>query len=185
MLRRFISAVAVATAAVLAPAGSAQAAQAHTDHGEFPCVSTFENQAVTVGKPFGFTIECTGVAGTAVAIQISFVGETAGAGEAVAGAGSAELTLDGSGRVADTATLLAPGDYTVQVLDVDGQPLSETYTLTAVEPGSGAVAEGAGGSALLAPASLMSLPYLVVASGILVAGAVALVVHRLRASRQG
>jgi hypothetical protein len=187
MLRRVISAIAIATAAVLAPAGAAHADEADTDYSEFPCVITFESQTVTVGEPFGFTVACTGMAGETVTVQISFAGQAAGADEAVeavdvAGADSAELTLDEDSTVTDTATVSAPGDYTVQVLDADGQPLSETYTITAVAAGAGGDGD-AGGPGLAATGST-SLPYLAIAGGLLLVGVAAIVVSRIRATRQ-
>lgn len=185
MLRRFISAIAIATAAVLAPAGVAHADQAD-DYGEFPCVITFESQTVTVGEPFGFTIECTDLASTTVTVQISFAGEAAGTGSDVdvAGADSAQLTLDENGTVSDSVTVSAPGDYTVQVLDAAGEPLSETYTITAVAAGTGA-APGAGDEdVVLASTGSTSLPYLAIAGGLLLAGVATLVVTRVRAARQ-
>ncbi|MFI9487056.1 LPXTG cell wall anchor domain-containing protein [Promicromonospora sp. NPDC052451] len=187
MLRRFISAIAIATAAVLAPAGAAHADQADTDYSEFPCVITFDSQTVTVGDPFGFTIDCADMASATVTVQISFAGQAAGNGTDVdvAGADSAQFTLDENGTVSDSATVSAPGDYTVQVLDEDGGPLSETYTITAVTAGSAAA--GGGGTdedVVLASTGATSLPYLAVAGGLLLAGVAALVVSRVRAARQ-
>lgn len=186
MLRRVISAITIATAAVLAPAGAAYADEADTDYSEYPCVITFDSQSVTVGEPFGLTVECTDMAGQTVTVQISFAGEAAGADEAVdvAGADSAELTLDANGAVTDTATVSAAGDYTVQALDADGQPLSETYTITATAAGSGAGAGGDAGDVSLAATGSTSLPYLAIAGGLLVVGVVAIIVSRIRATRQ-
>lgn len=188
MLRRFFSAIAVATAAALAPAGAAHAVQADTDYGEYPCVITFDSQRVTVGEPFGFTIECADLAGVTVAVQIAFAGEAAGSDQAVdvAGADSAQFTLDAGGTVTDTATVSAPGDYTVEVMDEDGQPLSETYTITAVAAGDGAPGTDGtsdGGDVILASTGSTSVPYLAIAGGLLVAGVAALVVSRVRATR--
>jgi hypothetical protein len=184
MLRRVISAIAIATAAILAPAGAAQADEADTDYGEFPCVITFDTQTVTVGEPFGLTIECAGPAGETVTVQISYAGQAAGDDEAVdvAGADSAELFVGDDGTVTDTATVSAPGDYTVQVLDADGQPLSETYTITALAAGTGA-GDDAGGPGLAATGPT-SLPYLAIAGGLLLVGVAAIVVSRIRATRQ-
>lgn len=184
MLRRFISAIAIATAAVLAPAGAAQAGQADTDYGEYPCVITFESQTVTVGEPFGFTVECADLPGATVAVQLAFAGEAAGAGESVdvAGADSAQLTLGDNGTATDTATVSAVGDHTVQVMDTDGEPLSETYTITAVAAGAAAAPGGSG--AVLAATGSTSVPYLTLAGGLLVAGVVAIIVNRVRAARQ-
>lgn len=190
MLRRVISAITIATAAVLAPAGAAHAGQADTDYSEYPCVITFESQTVTAGEPFGFTIECPDMPGATVTVQINFAGEAAGTDEAVdvAGADSAQFTLGDDGTLTDTATVSAPGDYTAQVLDADGQPLSETYTITAVETGSeaaaGAAANGDGSGVTLAATGSTSVPYLAIAGGLLLAGVAVLVVSRIRATCQ-
>lgn len=174
----------IAAAAVLAPAPAAHAAQADTDYGEFPCVITFESQTVTVGEPFAFTVECADLPGETVTVQINFAGQAAGEAVDVAGADSAELTLDDDGTVTDTATVSAPGEYTVQVYDASGEPLSETYTITAVEAGTGAAA-GTGGDdgVTLAATGSTSLPYLAAAGGLLLVGVAALVVSRIRATR--
>jgi hypothetical protein len=184
MLRRVISAITIATAAVLAPAGAAYADEADTDYSEYPCVITFDSQTVPVGEPVGLTVECADMAGETVTVQMSFVGQAAGADEAVdvAGADSAELTLDDDGTVTDTATVSAPGDYTVQVLDADGQPLSETYTITTVAAGTGASGDEAGPG--LAATGPTSLPYLAIAGGLLLVGVAAIIVSRVRATRQ-
>lgn len=184
MLRRIISAMTIAAAAVLAPAGAAHAGQADTDYSEYPCVITFDSQTVTVGEPFGFTVECTDMPAATVTVQISFAGEAAGADDAVdvAGADSTELTLDGNGTADESATVSAPGDYTVQVLDAGGEPLSETYTITAVAAGSDA--GGDGGGVALASTGSTSLPYLAIAAGLLLVGVVTIVVTRIRARRQ-
>ncbi|MDR7383810.1 hypothetical protein J2S48_003325 [Promicromonospora iranensis] len=173
----------IAAAVVLAPAGAAHAGQADTDYGEYPCVITFDSQTVTVNEPFGFTVECADMAGATVTVQISFAGEAAGADEAVdvAGAESATLMLDDNGTATETATVSAAGDYTVQVLDASGEPLSETYTITAVAAGTGGAAGGGDGGTGLAATGSTSLPYLAVAGGLLVVGVVAIVVSRIRA----
>jgi len=191
MLRRVTSAIVIATAAVLAPAGAAHADQADTDYSEYPCVITFDNQAVMVGEPVGFTVVCADTPVGTVTVQVSFAGQAAAADDAVdvAGADSAELFVGGDGTATDTATVSAAGDYTVQALDADGQPLSETYTITAVEAGSGmgagsAGAGGAGDGVSLASTGSTSLPYLAIAGGLLLAGVAAIVVGRVRATRQ-
>jgi hypothetical protein len=178
MLRRLISAIAITAAAVLAPAS---VASADDDYGpsEFPCVITFETQTVTVGEPFGFTVTCTDLAGATITVQIAFAGQAAAADEAVevAGADSEEFTLDADGTVSDTATVSAAGDYTVQVLGSDGEPLSEVYTITAVAASAG---DDDGG---LAATGSSSLPYLAAAGGLLLLGLGAIAATRVRARR--
>ncbi len=179
MLRRLISAIAITAAAVLAPASVASADDDYGP-GEFPCVITFETPTVTVGEPFGFTGTCTDLAGATITVQIAFAGEAAAADEAVevAGADSEEFTLDADGTVYDTVTVSAAGDYTVQILDADGEPLSEVYTITAVAAGTGD--DGDGG---LAATGSSSLPYLAAAGGLLLLGLGAIVATRIRARR--
>jgi hypothetical protein len=123
------------------------------------------------------------MAGGTASVQINVAGEAAGADEAVdvAGAGSAQLTLDDHGTATGTATVPAAGNHTVQVLDADGRPLSETSTITAVGAGPGPVAGG--GGVALATTGSTSLPYLVTAGGLLLVGVVAIVVSRVRATR--
>lgn len=174
MLRRLISAMAITAAAALAPATAAAADEYGPS--EFPCDITFDSTTVTVGETFGFTISCPELAGTTITLQIAFAGEAAAADQAVevAGADAESLTLDEDGTVYDTAVVSAAGDYTAQVFDADGDPLSEVYTITAVTAGGG------GGLAATGPTSL---PYLVVAGGLLVLGVGALVTIRVRARR--
>ncbi|WP_129788033.1 LPXTG cell wall anchor domain-containing protein [Promicromonospora panici] len=196
MLRRVISAIVIATAAALAPAGAAHADQADTDYSEYPCVITFDSQSVRVGEPVGFTVECADTPVGTVTVQVSFAGQAAAADDAVdvAGADSAQLLVGGDGTATDTASLSAAGDYMVQALDADGQALSETYTITAVEAGSpmgagsagagSAGAGSAGGGVSLASTGSTSLPYLAIAGGLLLAGVAAIVVSRVRATRR-
>jgi len=180
MLRRLFSAIAIAAAAALAPAGIAHA---DTDYSEFPCVITFESQTVTVGEPFDLTVSCTDLASTTVTVQTTFAGQAAGTGSDVdvAGTDSVELVLDEDGTATASETVSAAGDYTVQVFAGDGTPLSETYTVTAVAAGSGA-APGDGGN--LATTGSTSLPYLAAAGALLLVGVTTLVVTRVRAGRQ-
>jgi hypothetical protein len=58
MLRRFISVMVIATAAVLAPVG---AAHADPDHGDHPCVITSETRTVASGEPLDVAVECADV----------------------------------------------------------------------------------------------------------------------------
>ncbi|PUB27782.1 hypothetical protein C8K30_104232 [Promicromonospora sp. AC04] len=178
MLRRLISAIAITAAAVLVPA-SVAAADDDYGPGELPCVITFETLTVTVGDPFDFTVTCPDLAGATITVQIAFAGQAAAADEAVevAGADSEELTLDADGTVSSTATVSAAGDYTVQVLDADGEPLSEVYTITAVAAGTG---DDDGG---LAATGSSSLPYLAAAGGLLLLGLGAIAATRVRARR--
>lgn len=178
MLRRLISAIAITAAAVLAPA--AVAAADDYGPGEPPCMMTFESLAVPVGEPLSFTVECTeDLANMDVMVQTAFAGEAAG-GQAVdvAGAESETYTLDDDGMVSSTATFSAPGDYTLQVLDEDGDPLSEVYTISVTV--AGADDDGDGG---LAATGSSSLPYLVIAGGLLALGLVAIVATRVRVRR--
>lgn len=185
MLRRLISAMAVTVAAVMVPAAAAAADDGYGPD-EFPCTVTFESQTVTVGEPFGFTVSCPGLAGVTVTVQIAFAGEAAPADRTVdvAGASTEELTLDEDGMASGTATVSAAGDYTVQVLDADGEPLSEVYTITALAAGAG-VGDGDGGGdgGGLAVTGSTSLPYLVIAGGLLLVGLGAIVATRVRARR--
>lgn len=64
MLRRFISALAIAMVAVLAPAGAASADRAGPDHGEHPCVITSDGRTAAVGETVGRTAGCADVPGT-------------------------------------------------------------------------------------------------------------------------
>lgn len=185
MLRRLFSALTVTAAAVLAPVAATATSAAADEYGpsEFPCVITFESLSVTVGEPFGFTVSCPDLAGVTITVQIAFAGEAAAAGESasaveVAGADAEELTLDDDGAVSDTATVSAAGDYTVQVLDADGEPLSEVYTITAT-----AGAGGAGGGGGLAATGPTSLPYLAAAGALLLLGVGTLVTIRVRSRR--
>jgi hypothetical protein len=178
MLRRLISAMAITAAAVLAPATAAAADE--YGPGESPCEITFESTTVTVGEPFGFTITCPDLAGATITVQTAFAGEAAAADRTVevAGADAESLTLDEDGTVYSSATVSAAGDYTVQVFDEDGNPLSDVYTITAVTAGG-----GAGGGGGLAATGSTSLPYLVVAGGLLLLGVSTLLAIRMRARR--
>jgi hypothetical protein len=185
MLRRLISALAITAAAVMVPAAAAAADDGYGPD-ESPCTVTFDSQTVTVGEPFGFTVSCPGLPGVTVTVQIAFAGEAAPADRAldvdVAGASTEELTLDGEGMASGTATVYAAGDYTVQVLDADGEPLSEVYTITALAVGAGGGdGDGAGGEGGLATTGFTSLPYLVIAGGLLLVGVGAIVATRVRA----
>jgi hypothetical protein len=179
MLRRLISAMAITAAAVLAPAAVAAADDGYGP-GEPPCTMTFESQTVTVGEEFGFTVTCDDLAGATVTVQMGLTGRPDGAAGAddqavdVAGANAAEYTLDEDGTVSDTITVSAPGDYAIQVLDEDGEPLSEVFTITAV-------AAGADDDDGLAVTGSSSLPYLVIAGGLLALGLVAIMSTRIRA----
>jgi hypothetical protein len=74
-------------------------------------------------------------------------------------------------------TVSAPGDYTVQVLSADGDPLSEVFTITAVAAGAD---DDEGG---LVVTGSTSLPYLVIAGGLLALGLGAIVATRVRVRR--
>ncbi|WP_454860211.1 hypothetical protein [Promicromonospora soli] len=173
--------MAISAAAVLAPAAVAAADDGYGP-GEPPCTMTFESQTVTVSEPFDFTVACEDLAGTTITVQIGLTGRPDGAAGAddraveVAGANSAEYTLDEDGTVSDTITVSASGDYAIQVLDGDGEPLSEVFTITAVAAG----ADGDGG---LVVTGSTSLPYLVIAGGLLVLGSAAIVATRVRVRR--
>lgn len=181
MLRRLISAMAITAAAVLAPAAVAAADDGYGP-GEPPCTMTLESQTVTVGEPFDFTVVCEGLTGATVTVQIGLTGRPDGAAGAddqavdVAAANAAEYTLDEDGTASDTITVSAPGDYAIQVLDADGVPLSDVYTITAVAAG----ADDDGG---LVVTGSTSLPYLVIAGGLLVLGSAAIVATRVRVRR--
>lgn len=184
MLRRLISAIALSAVAVL---GSTSVASADDEYGpaEFPCTITFDSLTVAAGEPLDLTIQCTDLAGATITEQVSFAGQAAAEDGAVdvAGTSSTELTLDEDGTATDTLTLSAPGDYTVQVLDSNGEPLSEVYTISVTAAGGdGGDADGGGGGGLAATGST-SLPYLAIAGGLLVVGALALVASRIRARR--
>lgn len=183
MLRRIISAMAITAAAVLAPAAVATADE--YGPGEFPCTVALDSAVVTVGEPFGFTISCPSLPNVTVTVEIASAGDAAAADQAVevAGTRSVTFTLDENGEVSGTATVNAVGDYTKQVFDEDGEPLSDVYTITAVAPGSpgGDGADGGGGG--LAVTGATSLPYLAAAGGLLLLGVGALVVSRIRARR--
>jgi hypothetical protein len=177
MLRRLISAMAVTAAAVMAPAAAAAADDGYGP-GDPPCTMTYESQTVTVGEEFGFTVACE-VAVETVTVQIDFAGEAAAADQAVEVAGSSAetLSLDEDGTEYDEMTVSAPGDYTVQVLSADGDPLSEVFTITAVAAGAD---DDEGG---LVVTGSTSLPYLVIAGGLLALGLGAIVATRVRVRR--
>ena len=183
MLRRIISALAIAAAAVLAPAAAAAADEYAP--GDPPCTITFDGLTVTVGEPFGLTVTCTDLDDATVTVQLAFAGEAAaddGAVE-VAGVVAEQLNLDEDGTASSTATVSAPGDYTVRILDAAGEPLSQTYTITAVAAGADSpVGDGAtGGDGGLASTGSTSLPYLAAAGGLLLLGVAVLVTSRMRA----
>jgi LPXTG-motif cell wall-anchored protein len=186
MLRRLISTIAITAVAILSPAAVASADDEYGP-GEFPCMITFDSQIVTVGEPLGMTVQCDGMAGETVDVQVSFAGQAAASDSPVdvAGTESTALTLDQDGAATDTVTLSAPGDYTVRVLDSDGEPLSMVYTITAtaVAGGGDGGGTGAGGGGGLAATGSTSMPYLAIAGGLLVLGALALVASRVRARR--
>jgi LPXTG-motif cell wall-anchored protein len=73
----------------------------------------------------------------------------------------------------------------VRVLDSDGESLSVVYTITATAAVGGGDGDGtgAGGDGGLAATGSTSMPYLAIAGGLLVLGALALVVSRIRARR--
>lgn len=186
MLRRLISTIAITAVAILTPAAVASADDEYGP-GEFPCTITFDSQTVTVGEPLGIAVQCDGMGGETVVEQVSFAGQAAASDSPVevAGTESIELTLDADGAATDTVTLSAAGDYTVRVLDNDGEPLSVVYTITATAvagDGDGG-GTGAGGGGGLAATGSTSMPYLAIAGGLLILGALALVVSRIRARR--
>jgi hypothetical protein len=177
MLRRLISAMAITAAAVLAPAAVAAADDGYGP-GEPPCDMTFTDQTVTVGEDFGYTIACEALAGETVTVQAAPEGQTGTVDQEVevAGTSAETFTLDEEGLAYVGATVSAPGDFTFQVLDTDGAPLSEVFTITAVAAG----ADDEGG---LAVTGSTSLPYLVIAGGLLALGLGAIVATRIRVRR--
>jgi hypothetical protein len=179
MLRRLISTMAIAAAAVLAPAAVAAADDGYGP-GEPPCDMTFTDQLVTVGEDFGYTIVCEALAGETVTVQAAPEGQTGTVDQEVevAGTSAETFTLDEEGIAYVGATVSAPGDFTFQVLDTAGDPLSEVFTVTAL-----AAADDDGGDGGLVVTGSTSLPYLVIAGGLLVLGSAAIVATRVRARR--
>jgi hypothetical protein len=180
MLRRLISTMAIAAAAVLAPAAVAAADDGYGP-GEPPCDMTFTDQTVTVAEDFGYTIVCEALAGTTVTVQAAPVGHpgTVDQEVEVAGSSAEAFTLDEEGIVYVGATVSAPGDFTFQVLDAAGDPLSEVFTITAVTAGD----DDGGDDGGLVVTGSTSLPYLVIAGGLLVLGSAVIVATRVRARR--
>jgi len=178
MLRRLITTTAIAVAAILAPAAAASA----DDYGPDvpPCDISVEEPIIPVGEPDGYTVDCPeDMAGENVTVQVSFAGEAAASDRAVevAGTSSEDSTLNVNGDVTDSATVSAPGPYTIQAFQGD-EPITPVATFTAV-----AAADDGGGGPGLAVTGSTSLPYLVIAGGLLLVGATALVATRIRARR--
>ncbi|GHH76506.1 hypothetical protein [Promicromonospora soli] len=179
MLRRLISAMVVTAAAVMAPAAAAAADDGYGP-GEPPCILTFTAQTVTAGEDFGYTITCEGLPGATVTVQATSEGQTGTVDQEVevAGTSADTFTLDEEGIVYVDATISAPGDFTFQAFGTDGDPLSEVFTITAVAAGADDDDDGG-----LAVTGSTSLPYLVIAGGLLALGLGAIVTTRIRVRR--
>ncbi|MFC8799087.1 hypothetical protein ACFT2C_15230 [Promicromonospora sp. NPDC057138] len=184
MLRRLISAMAITAAAVLAPAAAAAADDGYGP-GEPPCFLAFTDQTVTAGEGFGYTIACESLASETVTVQAAPEGQTGTVDQEVevAGTSAETFTLDEEGLAYVDVTVSAPGDFNFQVLDTAGDPLSEVFTITALAAGdddNGGDDDNEGG---LAVTGSSSLPYLVIAGGLLVLGSAAIVATRVRVRR--
>jgi hypothetical protein len=164
----------IAAVATLAPAAAASADGYPID--EFPCAVSVPGE-VTVGEEFTVSGDCPDdMAGDSVTATITPNGTSAPADGAVevAGTSSEAFTLDENGDFVATASVSAPGDYTFQLWNASGEPISAAVTFTAFAAG---VDDG------LAVTGPTSLPYLGIAGGLLLLGVVALVATRIRVRR--